>query len=473
MWIKVIKTSNFGGFSGDKEFLLLDKINFIKGKNGTGKTTLSLLAPLFAIYGYSPKNLEQVPTRGTNKCAVEIQLDHNGKEYIITREYPSKLTVLEDGIPLTQTTTKEKDKYLESIFGSLDYFKKFRTIDKDEGINIVEEGKTQLRKTLFSIHENFFNSIRLKLQENKRKKEIYNKDALVYKHFPSPKRLKILADSLLDLYEKEHDIENQINQAKKDLENTSRIIGNVEGTKSYIVNRKYKTSELQNICPTCSQTISSDIKKSLIEDLVKELDKLEIELARMDVLFNDQKDVYDILNNLRSKHLDKIQKLDVLRVKLNTSLKQAEYKYTEKDVLIVKQAIEELDKFSSSYLTDYIKNLEPIINSILNKIGFSINFELDAKGNFDFVLYKDETKYYRDDLSTGQKLILQIAFKLAILLERGEGGIIIADEGMSSLDRDNLLYIIDIFSNFNFQLIFVIHNVEDLPPYVKPINLDE
>jgi len=472
MWIKVIKTNNFGGFSGEREFLILDKINFVKGRNGAGKTTLSLLAPLFAIYGYSPKNLEQVPTKGTSKCSVEIQLDHNGKEYIIKREYPTKLTVLEDGIPLTQTTTKEKDKYLEGIFGSLDYFKKFRTIDKDEGINIVEEGNTKLRKTLFSIHEDFFNSIRAKLQENKRKKEIYNKDALVYKHSPSKNRLTILAEGLITNNDKIEELDGSLENARKDLDNVMRTRGTIDGSRNYLLSRKVKTQELHNLCPTCTQTISFEIKQKLLTELNQHLSKLDIDQANMEKMLGERKDVYEILNNLRLKYMQHNQKLEGLRLRLLTSIKQAEYKYTEKDVLVVKEAIAELDRFASSYLTDYIKNLEPIINSILVKIGFSINFELDDKGKFDFVLFKDNVKYYRDDLSTGQKLILQIAFKLAILLERGEYGIIIADEGMSSLDKENLLYIIDMFSNFNFQLIFVIHNVEDVPSYVKSINLN-
>jgi energy-coupling factor transporter ATP-binding protein EcfA2 len=74
-------------------------------------------------------------------------------------------------------------------------------------------------------------------------------------------------------------------------------------------------------------------------------------------------------------------------------------------------------------------------------------------------------------LSTGQKLVLSIAFKLAILLEKNETGLMIADEGFSSLDIENLNHIFDLFNGLPFQLICVLHRFEDVPDGATVITL--
>ena len=95
------------------------------------------------------------------------------------------------------------------------------------------------------------------------------------------------------------------------------------------------------------------------------------------------------------------------------------------------------------------------------------------KVKFDIGLTKDNKKFKIKDLSTGQALMLQIAFKLALLLNKGEEGLVLADEGMSALDGDNLLHVINMFSEMPFQLVFVLHNVNDLPAFVNVIDLDQ
>jgi DNA repair exonuclease SbcCD ATPase subunit len=80
-------------------------------------------------------------------------------------------------------------------------------------------------------------------------------------------------------------------------------------------------------------------------------------------------------------------------------------------------------------------------------------------------MIKDNEIYTYEDISEGQKLIIGIAFKLAILMRDGSFGIVIADEGLSSLDDENLPKIFDLFSGTNFQLLSVVHrfsNINDI-----------
>jgi DNA repair exonuclease SbcCD ATPase subunit len=180
-------------------------------------------------------------------------------------------------------------------------------------------------------------------------------------------------------------------------------------------------------------------------------------------VFNNEEQTF-LVNKLNkiTRAIEKIQN----RFKL-----QDYYKYTNKDVAIVQKALQELDNLSSYYLTESLKIFEPIINSILNKINFNVKFKINDKNKFDIALDKDGTEYSYDDLSEGQKLLVQIAFKLALLLERGEEGIVIADEGLSSLDFDNLDHVLTIFKNLPYQLFIVLHNLETVPVDVQIIDL--
>jgi ABC-type molybdenum transport system ATPase subunit/photorepair protein PhrA len=58
-------------------------------------------------------------------------------------------------------------------------------------------------------------------------------------------------------------------------------------------------------------------------------------------------------------------------------------------------------------------------------------------------------------------------------MERGESGLVIADEGFSSLDADNLKMVLDVFKNLPFQLLCVVHRLNDIPDNVNIINLGE
>ena len=57
------------------------------------------------------------------------------------------------------------------------------------------------------------------------------------------------------------------------------------------------------------------------------------------------------------------------------------------------------------------------------------------------------------------------------MLSRGEEGLVVADEGLSSLDSENLLHILTIFENFPMQLIFCLHHFDNVPEEVKVIEL--
>ena len=127
-------------------------INFIRGKNGTGKTTLGLDAILFGLYGYSKKTLADLPTRDVSKsCQVTLEIDINDVAYTIIRKFPTKLEIIRGEELLNFASSAEAQRYLSGLIGDVNEFKRFRMIDNTVGINFLEEGQQGLKKILFSV----------------------------------------------------------------------------------------------------------------------------------------------------------------------------------------------------------------------------------------------------------------------------------------------------------------------------------
>ncbi len=474
MIIKRIKLKNFVCFTDRDEYF--DQSVLIKGSNGSGKTTLALQSILFALYGVSmSETLKDLPTRNISKsCTVEIEFKHNNKHYKVVRSYPSKLTILEDNKALIFTTLTEAQDFINKTFGDRTYFTKFRIVDAySRESNFLEEGPIALKKIIFSSSENTFNNIRRKLLQIKSTREIFNKDkAVVYKHYPSQKRLNIICRELDSLIKKlNSELRPLIQTTRFNLNKTQREIGILEGEKRTLKTKRDKL--FANIkCYTCNQPISESKQKRLLSEIGARTQQIN---NRMNHQTTEIEYLQDIIGK-QTKTKDEIEvKLVILRdlkMKLQIRMKQKEYKYTQKDIEIVKRAIKEVDYLSTFYLTESVRILEPIINDVLAKIGFQVRFEIDDKFKFKITLQRDGIEYKYKDLSCGEKLILQIAFKLAILMERGETGIIIADEGLTALDASNLLYVIGLFKTLPFQLFLVIHHFDEEPEGIQIINLD-
>ena len=468
MIIKKIVLENFKNFEGRHSFNF-DNINLIKGKNGSGKSTLIRIAPAFCIYGYSDVPLEKLPTRGKSKsCRVEVHFD----DCIIAREYPTKIYIQEVNYPpMIFANNRVAQEWLNNKFQNVDYFRKFRMIDLQQGINILEEGKTSLRKTLCSFNEDMFNKIRKNLQIKKKEREIYNRDNLNIDtiHFPSEKRLHAIQIGLLNLSEEVYSIEKELSEEQRNLTNLISNRMRLQSQKEGFTNQKIQLLK-NSACPTCNRRTNKDIKLKILNDFNKNISEINDKIISfIDKIDNQKEEVY-YFKSYKEKILKRKDRISEIRYKLETIVKQKDYKWVTKDVEVIKQAIKELDNFSSYYITEWIKILEPIMNDILSKIGFQITFDIDNKGDIDINLIKDGKEYNYKDLSSGQKLITSIAFQLSLLLESNKEGFIIADEGFSNLDTENLKLILELFKNLPFQLLCVIHRLEDIPDGVYVIN---
>lgn len=473
MIIKRVQLFNFRNFEGLHSFNF-DKLNLIVGKNGAGKSTLSRIAITFALFGDSEVSLSSLPTKGVDSGWASVLIEDKGEEIYIQREIPTKLRVTIDGMEvLPESTNVEKQKWIEARFNDLHYFRKFRMIDLKQGLNLLEEGKTSLRKTIINLNEGFLNSVRERLQQKKNLFEKFNKDtAVVYCHYPSEKRLEALFKKLNSLVHNEKELAQEMNEQEKEYysHGTNRSI--CLNNKKTNIDSQERVKREKN-CPTCKQSLSEDFKKNILKNLIEDLAYINSSLEAIAKVEETEKDLLGHIKTLHRLCLIKKEKIKRLIIRIETRLKQKDYKYTTKDVLLVSNAVKELDKFYSFYIVQTVKNLEPVINDIIAKLGFELSFKLDAKGDFDIVLYKDGNEYSYKDLSAGQRLVLTIAFQIALLLDKGDSGLIVADEGFSSLDNETILMVYELFKDLPFQIISIIHRFEEPVENINVINLEK
>ena len=159
--------------------------------------------------------------------------------------------------------------------------------------------------------------------------------------------------------------------------------------------------------------------------------------------------------------------------RLEARLQQKEFIYTTKDVEVMKGSVRELDGFTTFFITEKLQRIEPLINSLLSKLGFTVTFSVDAKNNFDIKLLNNNngTEFVYKELSNGQRLFVTVAFQLALLMEKNESGLMVADEGFSSLSGTNLDLMFDLFKNSPFQLVSIVHRFQTNDASIKNINL--
>lgn len=479
MILKTITYHNFRNLKGTHTFKF-EQINLLIGAVGSGKSTAGRIGPTFCFYGTSDVPISKLPTKGCNseETWVEALIEDKGDTIIIKREIPTKVTIKVNGIEILEEAegapnNREKNDWIIKRFGDLDYFKKFRMIDITDGINVLEAGATSLRKILISFHEEKLKVIKQNLLEKKNLYEKFNKDSSVlYKHFPSIKRLNFLTKKIKDLIQQERENELDAEEFESKYYSNLSLKGELSNRISYSKNQMQK-AKTQDKCPTCYQKLPEENRKKVYQDSVASIKEAEEDLKIVINNIKEEQNNISFFKKEKQSLVKKRESLTQLRMKLEGRLKQKEFKYTNKDILIVSTAIKELEKFYSYYILENVKKLEPIINSILNRMGFEVIFSLNEKGDFNLGIFKGKEEYTYKELSSGQRIMLSIAFQLALLLDKGETGLILADEGFNNLAEEDILALYEMLKELPFQIVSIVHRFSVDSRDIKLFKLNE
>jgi len=468
--MKLIKLTlnNFQSYKSAE--VIFDKINIIIGKNfdnpnsssnGAGKSVLVNNAIEFCLYSdVSGLTLNDLIHSGSKNAFVFMELEHEGNLYKIERKIPTELNIYKNDQIIEFNTIPLKQKFIDDIFGDHTYFKRFRSINISEGINLLDycrdtRSLVTLKKILMDFIENEYNDIRNKLLEEKNYRSKYLKSEKPIDIQYTPKREEILKNGLTKLNDQINYLKKEINDVLNDIVKKRSII---EKSKQIIYekNKEIKLLQKEGKCPLCLQPIKDNSiykqKESTIFDNQKILTSVSDELHLREDIYD-----YDYKNLEKLNH--KLNKINKLLYKLEEAKKFSEYKFTEEDIKIVNDAILLIDNFTQEYINSWLKNLETIINNLLSNVNLQMYFTNDK--NFLELLDADEKRKY-SQLSSGQRLFISTIFKLSILIHKNESGLVIIDEGLQYLDHVNLLKLIEIFKTLNFQVMLTYQNIPDI-----------
>jgi hypothetical protein len=461
--------------------LTFDKINFLIGKNfdvedqknigsnGSGKTSI-INAILFVLGIETGINQADLIHLGKKNAEVELELEKDGKSYLIRRSIPSSLYLAVDGQEIELNTATLKEKYIFDHICTKELFKEFRMVDTKKGTNVLDCGSVSLRKMLMSCLEGEFNTIRANLQATKLDRERFNVNKKLYTFTLSERRLDYLTGEEKKLLGILPQTENICQDQAKIINNLS---GQISAREQMIYNKKKELVDSLNggICPVLKKSCA-ELKKPISEETKKLVDQDINKWTKEIEELKEQKQVEEELQQRYSEDKEIIRKkgkkLETYIIKLTQAFKFAEYKYTAADVMEYSEAIKLFDEFAAYEINNWLQSLEEVINTLLLKVNISVKFSPD-KQFLKVTNNGQELKW--ELLSGGQQTFLSIVFKMAIMLQKEMSGIILADEGYGNLDLVNLKNLLEVMKTIPFQLIGVYHNIETNLPDVKFITV--
>ncbi len=522
------------------------KTNLIIGTNGAGKSTV-LDALTFSLFGKPFRKINKpmlVNSINEKDCVSEIEFTIGKNKYHVIRGIkPAKFEIYCNGQLWNQeSTTIDQQKNFEQNVLKMNYksftqivvlgsstFVPFMKLPLSSRREIIED---ILDIQIFSVmNQNLKDRIRensdsltnfeyeLKLLSNKidlqkkyiieieKKNQEYIKQKqdkiLEYKNTEKQgiEEIDVLVNQTKELNEKLSDYSNCSDRLKK--LNTILI-----QLSSKIQNSEKETSffEKNHTCPTCTQTISSDIKEIKIkegkeklteltdgkdklldavseqEKLLEKFDEITFQIKETNSIITQtnyqlvsiRKNILELEDEI--KHLsenvsDKNTDYEILN-KLNVDKNKIEYNLIdckkEKDILSVASQLLKDNGIKTKIIRKYLPIMNQMINQYLQRMDFYVNFMLNE--NFEEVIksrYRDEFCY--ESFSEGEKARIDIALLLtwravAKLKNSVDTNLLILDEIFDgSLDTNGSSELGWILKNFDDKTnVFVISHKESL-----------
>lgn len=292
------------------------------------------------------------------------------------------------------------------------------------------------------------------------------------------------------------------NKLQKEIDQYNYSIGQVE---TEIKTKRNEYSRYQKLikrgkCPTCEQTISSDLYQQSQDILINDGNILKSSLNDLIAVFTEQKNRMVKINEYIQQQADLEYSLNASIRNLNNQIIQLENKIKSKDdttkcntVLLteINKTITDIEKDislleheynllnqiykallskNSKYINDFynqkIVNFTSLYQNILNQMTYGkYNKVVIDMGNN--VIFNNNIKY--ESLSTSERKIIDISFVIsyiAFLSTELKFKTFILDEFLDNMDIDNVIHIYktiyEIANEFNLQIIITSNTTEYL-----------
>ena len=387
---------------GKNNFVRLDEhaITQIVGFNGSGKSSIPLIIEE-VLFNKNSKGIKKsdIPNRRTTKDSYNIELDFSvdSKEYVlsVSRKSTIKVKLTEDGADISSHTSTNTFKTVLDLFGmdfkttsqlfyqstntSLQFLtatdtnrKKFLIdlLHLEEYVDKFEAFKTAVkdRSQSVAVNDSRVTTLEKWLSENKLEAtDILEPLKIDISTEEEETRLGVLTSEIKNINEKNKII--LINEDKKSRLNSINIsainaieaienisyddeqatLGAKKSELKSLEKSKAKLEALENVCPTCEQTIDAEFKNNLvsndaeaIEKLLEDIKALEANIAHIQ---GNNKEYAKKVQGQREWE-DAFRAVDkhLPSTLLDKELLEAEFKELSADINSLKARIQELAK---------------------------------------------------------------------------------------------------------------------------------
>lgn len=531
-----VRWKNFLSTGDDMTEVALNRSpsTLIVGSNGAGKSTL-LDAVAFTLFGKPHRDIKKaqlVNSINGKRCIVEVEFTIGGSQFKIVRGIkPNKFEIWQNGNQINQdSNARDFQKYLEQNILKLNHksFHQIVVLGSSSFIPFMQLSSNHRREVIEDLLDiNVFSKMNLVLKErmSKIREELrdvdYNLDLTKDKIEVQKKYIadlkgmndEIVAEKHSEILSYQEKIEglqkeNQTHslhvttyQASIE-ERHTKVKSKYDGTKERLAGLRTEIKSLvkeaqfyeaNDECPTCSQSIDSDLKgtklaaakgkaaelQSAIDDVTKESTTLESTLERLseglELIKEKQQSIHNNNNTIalwqteisnREAGILELQTaggdLSVEQVKLGELTDQKDTLTDRKLELVDKrtyyEVISEMLK-DTGIKTKIIKEYLPVINKLVNQylqvLDFFVSFHLDE--NFNETIksrHRDDFNYASFSEGEKQRIDLALMFtwrQIARMKNSAATNLLILDETFdSSLDNDgidNLMKILDTLDN--------------------------
>lgn len=530
------------GNNGTTIYLNQDSSTLVVGRNGAGKSTM-LDALSFGLFGKPHRSINKtqlVNTINNKQCLVTVEFSVGGLEYKVVRGIkPNIFEIYQNGKVLNQEShARDYQKLLETnilhlnhksfhqvvVLGSSNFipFMQLPSHTRraviedllDIGIftkmnQVLKEKITLLRnQTQFTDHQLELLKETIRLQSNHindlKSIDVSNKEK-------NEKKIKVIEDENQLLIDSNKELQEEYDSTYEDvktkMDNTHEEIQQHNYEEQSWNNdvkkivKEAKFYEVNNICPTCSQELSIELKnekeqeakekaKELSSKITESAEK-RYELEELHKEYRNQwvhlNEVQSSINKNRSRidtNNEKIEDLKVVETVKDT--KEAEDKLSkdkeEREKLILQRA--EQSKLSSymdalaellrdtgiktKVIRQYLPVMNKLINQYLQTLDFFVLFNLDESFNETIrSRHRDEFTYPSFSEGEKQRIDLSLLFawrQIAKMKNSANTNLLILDETFdSSMDADGVDNLLKILYTLGEDTnVFIISHKQDL-----------
>lgn len=462
----------------------------IGGENGTGKSTMGF-ALTYALYGKFPNGTklgDAINSVNKKNLLVKVWFTERGDDYLVVRgEKPKKFEIYKNDDMIDQSaSSRDQQKLLDAILG-MDYnmFTQLVMLNKEQYEPFMQlplAGRRKIVETILGIGIfGYMNDVvKEKIKSNQAESTTVETNyRLEQSKYDSQLKLieqieqslKDQSQSILDEIEadktqmdrlskeitEQGDALESVNDPSEQIKSINKQISELKTFAISFKNKiqtseKHKTFfESNDICPTCSQSITDDLKQTKVHECQSEIDQtvnaqsqLDLKLEELSTSLSELQSFEDKRSEIKSEIKLLIREYDLYKnsvknkqAKLDAPKNDSKLTSEQEQLDTINQKIESLreqsdtlkeqsqllermrvtlkdDGVKSVIVKEYINLINKKVNEYLRAMGFYINIVLDENFKESFkALHKEN--FTMSNLSTGQKTRVNLAIWLALL----------------------------------------------------------